>query len=181
MQFPSRTAGLIDLHTNVWLQAAAAAAMQRVRDQEACGCDEVHGTQITYDDSRGEVIVLDEDESVDRSAISHRDKPGKDAQLAASKDKIRAKPDSSHVSDAGEKVKKRESAAETGPSLNKSARRSKPRPEVIDLTELDSEEGSPVLLPFKGAENLPQKWICNACTYINPSDSSTCEMCSTAR
>lgn len=36
--------------------------MERLRAAESCGCDEDHGTQVSYDDAKGEVIVLDDND-----------------------------------------------------------------------------------------------------------------------
>ena len=45
------------------MQAAALAAERRAQAQAACGCDEVRGTQLGYDEEHGQVIVLDDDDN----------------------------------------------------------------------------------------------------------------------
>ena len=158
------------------------AAMQRARDQEACGCDEVHGTQISYDDSEGEVIVLDDDdEIVDRRPVAPSARPTQ-KMVNTADEKSKGKLENEHGHTLKERFKEKGSGAGAGPShslLSAKTKQSKYHSDVIDLTDADSKEGSPELLEDKLATEMSCPWTCKACTFINESSDSKCEICAT--
>lgn len=186
------------------LQAAASAAMERLKAAEACGCDEVHGTQVTYDDAKGEVIVLDDDDD-DHGKNETRGTRGN--VEPASRESTSLNPnglieEQPHVQiyTPGNKIAPHESARSElvriqrnpleGPGLSSSAslgrqqRRQQTSAEgqgpVIDLTEADFEETSPqVQHPTKKWRPgiSEDKWQCQSCTFINAGCAAKCEMC----
>ena len=155
--------------------------MQRAKDKEACGCDEVHGTQIDYDDAKGEVIVLDEDEDLHADSISGR--PGQAADKLVHKPSKRIKADGPNASEKTDAPNT--AAVEAGPShtaaLKGETKLKKCNFDVIDLTEFDSEEDSPGPSQKRSESILPQTWTCKACTFINDSSGLRCEMCTSER
>lgn len=58
--------------------------MQRARDAEACGCDEAHGTQVSFDDRSGEVVPLKPDLTRAEQASPHQEHPLLNHQQQAS-------------------------------------------------------------------------------------------------
>ena len=156
--------------------------MQRAKDQEACGCDEVHGTQISYDDSRGEVIVLDDDNDDNRGNIA----PSSSARLTQHADKAEDKEieigklgrqNTSDEIDRGKRIRPFVEAAPSCTQRSRKAKQGTAKTDVIDLTETDSEEGSPDLSKKKHPSLSQRQWTCNACTFVNESACSRCEMC----
>ena len=158
--------------------------MQRAKDQEACGCDEIHGTQISYDDSKGEVIVIDgdDDEKVKKRPIGSSARPtGKmEEDNVAEEQSKKGKLEDPDAYDSKDRAERTGAAAEAETPCHASAKnkQSKDNFDIIDLTEADRKEGSPDLLEGLASEFL-HPWTCKACTFINDSDRLNCEICST--
>jgi hypothetical protein len=164
------------------LQAAAWAATERAKDQEACGCDEVRGTQVTYDDARGEVIVLDDSDDEGSVAAAEMGRAGPSTsgrRPAAVADEIGGA---------------RRGVTDTGGGKARRGVGSRGGAVIVDLT-LSDDEGN--MEPAKGvtARGLqhggrrnkgretvsPWEWACPACTYKNAPWAPACDMCSTPR
>ena len=160
--------------------------MQRATDAEACGCDEVHGTQVAYDESKGEVIVLDDDteEAADDGSVGQLSQ--QHPAVVSHETKASHIPTSSTL-EGRKRVAPAAVTGSQGRRFRDTARRPKDSSEeIIDLTksEGDGSDASPVA---KGESTIGESrglatgWHCRVCTYLNQPKSRRCEMCGTAR
>ena len=176
------------------LQAAAWAAEQRAQDQEACGCDDEAGTNVAYDDKRGEIVVLDDSDEEGPSASHAIAGSGGPQQPSRADHQAAGAGEGLHVLASSRGLNARLGATE-GSRLAEGLPRAEGDSfggDCIDLT-LSEDEGE-VLVPAKKATSQgtgrrnqgrktlsPWEWTCPTCTYKNGPFAPACDMCSTPK
>ena len=174
--------------------------MRRRADQEACGCDEVHGTQVSYDDAKQKVIILDAEEedkeaqletgrslpqgvcpsaSRDTERASSGERTGVGAYFAV-KQQIRDKPAACNYEIGGHE--REATAMDPGRSdddISCPVRMASSAAEsaVIDLTGSDCEAPLEHENEHQQPQGLEQDWICPLCTFRNKPWAQSCDMC----
>lgn len=166
--------------------------MRRKVDQEACGCDEMHGTQVSYDKSKGEVIVLDKNEAKEAESSKNplatagmTAKANGSFKEASSSAKIRKRAAvmPGRTSEIKPKTLSGGSACRQSTEANsRDGDREKGPPqesELIDLTSSDWEDS--LTVNAKHSKTLGGHWQCPICTFRNTSQGSLCQMCQQVR
>jgi len=176
------------------LQASAWAAEQRARDKETCGSSQDPGTKVTYDEGRGEIVVLDDSDEEDPAPS--RATAGEEPSAVAAMGQ--APPGGGLARRRGPSVgvQRELEGGETSRKLPFSGG-GKPGREgsggrTIDLTLSDDECDPPASAKRatakgggrrnKGRETVsPWEWECPACTFRNAPFAPACDMCSTPK
>lgn len=159
----------------VWAasQAAALAAERRAAERDSCGCDEVHGTRLGYDDDKGEVIILEPDDDTD---LPPTERDG-------------LHPGSTGVqSDIGQKRAAQPNQQPRNAQRQRAGSLLAKKPTVIDLTGSDDENEvkvkseqkvKPCSVGVKSEASGGWEWACVACTLLNAPWSEACGVCGT--